>query len=180
MCRIYYIWNCRGARAAGSDDQTDPIEHLADELLIDRSFPRRHRRAAPRQGTGHPLRPTGHREGLHREEGRRGARTGPASPQRRPVPPVDVVRVEGYRPETVDGAITCALTDGPFRTLADRAKSAPGVRHVVLIDEITVGTCRGSSGSCSSSSSTGASRSARSTGPTRRSSCHPISGSSSP
>jgi hypothetical protein len=39
----------------------------------------------------------------------------------------------------VDGAITCALTDGPFRTLADRAKSAPGVRHVVLIDEINRG-----------------------------------------
>ncbi|MEJ8278195.1 McrB family protein [Pseudonocardia spirodelae] len=47
--------------------------------------------------------------------------------------------VEGYRPQTVDGAVAYSLTDGPLRTLAGRAKEAPGTRHVMLIDEINRG-----------------------------------------
>lgn len=47
--------------------------------------------------------------------------------------------VEGYRPETVNGAVTYTLTDGPLRTMADRAREAPGTRHVMLIDEINRG-----------------------------------------
>jgi 5-methylcytosine-specific restriction protein B len=47
--------------------------------------------------------------------------------------------VEGYRPRTVGGALTYTLTDGPLRTLADRARDAPGSRHLMVIDEINRG-----------------------------------------
>ncbi|BDZ43173.1 hypothetical protein GCM10025865_24720 [Paraoerskovia sediminicola] len=44
---------------------------------------------------------------------------------------------EGYRPETdADGAMTYRLQRGPLADLAARASDAPGRRHLMIIDEI--------------------------------------------
>lgn len=44
---------------------------------------------------------------------------------------------EGYRPDTgSDGQLTYRLTPGPLALLAERAEQAPGVQHVMVIDEI--------------------------------------------
>lgn len=44
---------------------------------------------------------------------------------------------EGYRPESgIDGQLSYRLTPGPLALLAARAEDAPGVRHVMVIDEI--------------------------------------------
>lgn len=44
---------------------------------------------------------------------------------------------EGYRPETApDGTMTYRLTPGPLSLLASRAAASPGKRHVMIIDEI--------------------------------------------
>lgn len=48
--------------------------------------------------------------------------------------------VRGYRPQAADdGAAGLALTDGPFLKLADRAREAPEVNHVMVIEEINRG-----------------------------------------
>ncbi len=44
---------------------------------------------------------------------------------------------EGYRPDLgADGQLTYRLTPGPLALLAERAEQAPGVEHVMVIDEI--------------------------------------------
>jgi 5-methylcytosine-specific restriction enzyme B len=44
---------------------------------------------------------------------------------------------EGYRPETdAGGAMTYRLTPGPLAMIAERARDAPGKRHIMIIDEI--------------------------------------------
>lgn len=44
---------------------------------------------------------------------------------------------EGYRPETDSaGAMTYRLTQGPLAMIAERARDAPGKRHIMIIDEI--------------------------------------------
>jgi 5-methylcytosine-specific restriction protein B len=44
---------------------------------------------------------------------------------------------EGYRPEaSVEGDMTYRLTPGPLALLAARAADAPGKRHIMIIDEI--------------------------------------------
>jgi 5-methylcytosine-specific restriction enzyme B len=44
---------------------------------------------------------------------------------------------EGYRPEaSVEGEMTYRLTPGPLALLAARAADAPGKRHIMIIDEI--------------------------------------------
>lgn len=44
---------------------------------------------------------------------------------------------EGYRPETdVDGVMSYRLQKGPLAELAARAQDAPGRRHIMIIDEI--------------------------------------------
>ena len=44
---------------------------------------------------------------------------------------------EGYRPvPSPDGRMTYALTQGPLALLAERAESAPGIDHVLVIDEL--------------------------------------------
>jgi 5-methylcytosine-specific restriction protein B len=44
---------------------------------------------------------------------------------------------EGYRPETdAAGAMSYRLTPGPLAMIAERAREAPGKRHVMIIDEI--------------------------------------------
>lgn len=44
---------------------------------------------------------------------------------------------EGYRPETdIDGDMSYRLTPGPLALLAERAADAPGKRHIMIIDEI--------------------------------------------
>ena len=47
--------------------------------------------------------------------------------------------VEGYRPEEADGQLSYRLVDGPLRALAAKATDAPGTRHIMLIDEINRG-----------------------------------------
>jgi 5-methylcytosine-specific restriction protein B len=44
---------------------------------------------------------------------------------------------EGYRPEAgTDGRLSYRLTPGPFAQLASRAEQSPGMKHVMIIDEI--------------------------------------------
>jgi 5-methylcytosine-specific restriction enzyme B len=89
---------------------------------------------------------------------------------------------EGYRPEAgVDGEMTYRLTPGPLALLAARAADAPGKRHMMIIDEINRANLpRRCSASCCSSSSTATNRSAPSTGPRTPSSCPTTCGSSAP
>lgn len=43
---------------------------------------------------------------------------------------------EGYRPEDIEGQVSYRLTHGPLALLAERAANAPGVDHVLVIDEL--------------------------------------------
>ncbi|MDE0612813.1 MAG: AAA family ATPase [bacterium] len=43
---------------------------------------------------------------------------------------------EGYRPKADSGNMTYELTPGPLAEMAERATDAPGQRHVMIIDEI--------------------------------------------
>lgn len=43
---------------------------------------------------------------------------------------------EGFRPEDAGGQLTYQLRKGPLALMAERAESAPGVPHVLVIDEI--------------------------------------------
>lgn len=44
---------------------------------------------------------------------------------------------EGYRPEAgVDGRLSYRLTPGPLAQLASRAEQSPGMKHVMVIDEV--------------------------------------------
>ena len=43
---------------------------------------------------------------------------------------------EGYRPEAVDGDMTYQLTPGPLALMAERAENFPGRQHVMIIDEV--------------------------------------------
>lgn len=43
---------------------------------------------------------------------------------------------EGYRPEGLDGQVTYRLTSGPLAIMAERASAAPGVDHILIVDEI--------------------------------------------
>lgn len=47
--------------------------------------------------------------------------------------------VEGYRPRPVNGQPGFELVPGPLRRIAERAKSSPDDRHVLIIDEINRG-----------------------------------------
>jgi 5-methylcytosine-specific restriction protein B len=43
---------------------------------------------------------------------------------------------EGYRPESLEGQVTYRLTPGPLAIMAERASAAPGVDHILIVDEI--------------------------------------------
>lgn len=46
---------------------------------------------------------------------------------------------EGYRPVTVDGALSYELVGGPMRRIAERARANPELNFVLIIDEINRG-----------------------------------------
>ena len=47
--------------------------------------------------------------------------------------------IEGYRPALINGQPSFELKDGPLKQIAERARSEPDARHVLLIDEINRG-----------------------------------------
>ena len=47
--------------------------------------------------------------------------------------------IEGFRPALVDGQPGFELKDGPLKRIADRARSEPNAKHVLVIDEINRG-----------------------------------------
>ena len=184
MTRFLFWYAARAPQQEeASDEQSDPIADLAEELLLDRSFLDDLVDLLGDKGQVILYGPPGTGQDLPREEARRGARAGPAPAEHRPVPSVDVLRglLRGVPArDDVNGAVTYAPDRrARSRVLADRGRGRPGrpPRHAHRRDQPRR-TCRRSSASCCSSSSTGASRSARFTGPTRRSSCRPTCGSS--
>ncbi|MEO9248015.1 AAA family ATPase [Citricoccus nitrophenolicus] len=119
--------------------EIDPMDDLAEELLVDRSFiddivdllrDKKQVVFYGPPGTGKTY------------FARKLAETLAPEPERRPVvqfhPSTSYEDFfEGYRPETnVDGVMTYSLQKGPLAELALRASNAPGRRHVMIIDEI--------------------------------------------
>ncbi len=117
----------------------DPLDDLADELLIDRAFlddvvalleDKRQVVFYGPPGTGKTY------------FARKLAEALVPDPERRPVvqfhPSTSYEDFfEGYRPETdAQGVMTYRLQRGPFAELAARADDAPGRRHLMIIDEI--------------------------------------------
>lgn len=142
MSRFLYWYAERDPdREPTTDDQTDPIADLAEELLIDRAFLDDVVELLRDKGQVILYGPPGTGKTYI---AKKLAEVLAPDPRRRNIvqfhPSTSYEDfVEGYRPETVNGRISYTLTDGPLRTLADRAREAPGVRHVMLIDEINRG-----------------------------------------
>jgi 5-methylcytosine-specific restriction protein B len=118
---------------------SDPLDDLAEELLVDRAFlndmvalleDKRQVVFYGPPGTGKTY------------IARKLAEALVPDPERRPVvqfhPSTSYEDFfEGYRPETdADGVMTYRLQRGPLAELAARASDAPGRRHVMIIDEI--------------------------------------------
>ena len=127
-----------GIEESGEGDDTDPIEELAEELLVDQEFlddvvemlkdkgqvifygP-------PGTGKTYLARKLG--EALAPDPGQR------ALVQFHPSSSYEDF-FEGYRPQTDEGDMTYELTPGPLADMAQLAADAPDQQHVMIIDEI--------------------------------------------
>jgi 5-methylcytosine-specific restriction protein B len=120
-------------------DQVDPMEELAEALLVDRAFLDDIVALLEDKGQVILYGPPGTGKTYL---ARRLAETLVPDPTRRSLvqfhPSTSYEDFfEGYRPETtIDGEMTYRITPGPLALLAERAASAPGKRHVMIIDEI--------------------------------------------
>lgn len=141
MNRFLYWYQEHEALEPLASTDTDPIQDLAEELLLDRAFlddlvelldDRRQIILYGPPGTGKTYIAKKLAEALVPDPSRR------TIVQFHPSTSYEDF-VEGYRPDEVDGQISYRLVDGPLRTLARKAKEAPGARHIMLIDEINRG-----------------------------------------
>ncbi|MYG93835.1 MAG: AAA domain-containing protein [Acidimicrobiia bacterium] len=121
-----------------TDNGTDPLEELADELLIEREFlddvvallkDKGQVIFYGPPGTGKTYLARKLAEALTADSSCR------ALVQFHPSSSYEDF-FEGYRPEVDDGDMTYRLTPGPLALIAERAESAPGRQHVMIIDEI--------------------------------------------
>jgi 5-methylcytosine-specific restriction enzyme B len=124
-----------------AEAETDPLEDLAEELLLDRAFledlvellkDRGQIILYGPPGTGKTYIAKKLAEALVPDRKRR------TIVQFHPSTSYEDF-VEGYRPEETDGQMSYRLVDGPLRAMAEKSKESPGTRHVMLIDEINRG-----------------------------------------
>ena len=135
----FLYWYAERDEQPSPQPATDPLDDLAEELLVDRVFlddvvglleDKRQVVFYGPPGTGKTY------------FARKLAEALVPDAERRPVvqfhPSTSYEDFfEGYRPETgVEGAMTYRLQRGPLAELAARASDAPGRRHVMVIDEI--------------------------------------------
>lgn len=137
----FLLWYAARAEQPITDTDIDPLEELAEELLLDRAFlddlvellaDRGQIILYGPPGTGKTYIAKKLAEALVPDPARR------TIVQFHPSTSYEDF-VEGYRPEEVKGQISYRLTDGPLRAMAEKAKDAPGTRHIMLIDEINRG-----------------------------------------
>lgn len=135
----FLYWFAERDEEPAPEVAADPLEALAEKLLVDRSFlsdvvellqDKRQVVLYGPPGTGKTF------------FARKLAEALVPDAQRRPVvqfhPSTSYEDFfEGYRPETdAEGAMTYRLQKGPLAELAARAHDAPGRRHIMIIDEI--------------------------------------------
>ncbi len=135
----FLYWYAQRDEEPENDLETDPLEELAEELLVDRAFlddivalleDKKQVVFYGPPGTGKTY------------FARKLAEALVPDAERRPVvqfhPSTSYEDFfEGYRPETdADGVMTYRLQKGPLAELAARASDAPGRLHMMIIDEI--------------------------------------------
>lgn len=135
----FLYWYAERDEEPEAERVTDPLDDLADELLVDRAFlndvvalleDKKQVVFYGPPGTGKTY------------FARKLAEALVPDVERRPVvqfhPSTSYEDFfEGYRPETdAEGVMTYRLQRGPLAELAARASDAPGRRHVMIIDEI--------------------------------------------
>lgn len=135
----FLYWYAEHERVDTAVDDADPLDELAEELLVDREFfddivalleDKRQVVFYGPPGTGKTY------------FARKLAEALVPDAERRPIvqfhPSTSYEDFfEGYRPETDSGGMmTYRLQRGPLAELAARASAAPGRRHVMIIDEI--------------------------------------------
>ena len=139
MARFCSWYRQRLAEPADTGARGDPLDALADELLVERSFledvvalleDKRQVILYGPPGTGKTYLAQKLAEALAPEPSQR------MLVQFHPSMSYEDF-FEGYRPETApDGQLSYRLTPGPLALLAERARRSPGRRHVMIIDEI--------------------------------------------
>ena len=121
-----------------TDDDTDPIEALAEELLVQRGFlddavalleDKGQVIFYGPPGTGKTYLARKLAEVLASDPSRR------ALVQFHPSSSYEDF-FEGYRPEADEGDMNYRLTPGPLALMVERAENSPGRQHVMIIDEI--------------------------------------------
>ncbi|MXW42572.1 MAG: AAA domain-containing protein [Acidimicrobiia bacterium] len=126
------------AGESDTDNGTDPLEELADELLIERGFLDDVVALLKDKGQVIFYGPPGTGK-TYLARKLAAALTADSScralVQFHPSSSYEDF-FEGYRPEADDGDMTYQLTLGPLALIAERAESAPGRPHVMIIDEI--------------------------------------------
>ena len=135
----FLYWYAERGEDPGPEPTEDPLDDLAEELLVDRAFlddvvalleDKKQVVFYGPPGTGKTY------------FARKLAEALVPDAERRPVvqfhPSTSYEDFfEGYRPETdADGVMTYRLQKGPLAELAARASDAPGRRHLMIIDEI--------------------------------------------
>ncbi|MCY3861076.1 MAG: AAA family ATPase, partial [bacterium] len=127
-----------GTRESDSEGETDPMEELAAELLIERGFlddavalleDKGQVIFYGPPGTGKTYLARKLAEALTADPSRR------ALVQFHPSSSYEDF-FEGYRPQAVDGDMTYQLTLGPLALMAKRAEDSPARQHVMIIDEV--------------------------------------------
>jgi 5-methylcytosine-specific restriction protein B len=121
--------------------ETDPLEDLAEELLLDRAFLEDLVELLKDRGQIILYGPPGTGKTYI---AKKLAEALVPDPKRRTIvqfhPSTSYEDfVEGYRPEETDGQMSYRLVDGPLRAMAEKSKESPGTRHIMLIDEINRG-----------------------------------------
>ncbi len=127
-----------GTGGSGANGDTDPIEDLAAELLIQRGFLDDIVALLGDKGQVIFYGPPGTGKTYL---ARKLAEALTADPRRRALVQFHPSSsyedfFEGYRPEAVDGDMTYQLTPGPLALMAERAEESPSHQHVMIIDEI--------------------------------------------
>ncbi|MFD5867880.1 AAA family ATPase [Corynebacterium sp. NPDC060344] len=135
----FLYWLTERGTVEPSDIESDPLDNVAEELLVDREFIDDIVALLEDKGQVVFYGPPGTGKTYF---ARKLAAALAPDPERRPIvqfhPSTSYEDFfEGYRPETdVHGAMSYRLKQGPLADLAARAADASRLRHVMIIDEI--------------------------------------------